>query len=184
MVNLALWICARFSIAIPYLAQRAAVSATKENDAVNSRLVLSAQRIQAAPPLWQIAVALTPIVVAFFIASSRYADFHHTEVDIIAGMVIGAVFGKASFRLFHMPPHRSLGLVVWGPSLGDGRRNEYRFIQDKESVTAGGKAVINMDDLRVVRRTMGQEGNITHPMSSGGISSHPTGEFRNREVAR
>lgn len=105
MVYLTLWLCARWSIGIPFL------SYTHQR---RSRMK-TAQESTPAPPLWQLAVAFTPVFVALFICSSRYADFHHAGFDIIAGAVLGTVCGWASFRLFHLPLRRSQGLLAWGP---------------------------------------------------------------------
>lgn len=105
MVYLTLWLCARWHVAIPFLSymhqERAKMKVT--------------QAATPAPPLWQVALAFTPIFVALFICSSRYADFHHAGFDIIAGAVLGTTCGWASFRLYHLPLRRSHGLLAWGP---------------------------------------------------------------------
>lgn len=106
MVYLSLWLCARWSIAIPFLDRR---------PARHSRSAAEISSTRSAPPLWQVATALGPIFVALFICSSRYADFHHAGFDIIAGAVIGTIFGYASFRLYHLPVRRSAGALTWGP---------------------------------------------------------------------
>jgi membrane-associated phospholipid phosphatase len=105
LVYLSLWLCARFSLAIPYLdhfAPPAKASATK-----------SIKGGKSAPPLWQLAAALLPTVVALFICSSRYADFHHAGFDIICGAILGTVIAWASFRLYHLPMRRGRGLLAW-----------------------------------------------------------------------
>ena len=112
MVYLTLWLCARWSIAIPFLDY-----SRGEGETMQTRryTVVRAQSAKAAPPLWQVALAFAPIFVALFVCASRYADFHHAGFDIIAGAVLGTVFGWASFRLYHLPLRRSKGLLAWGP---------------------------------------------------------------------
>ena len=111
MVYLSLWLCSRFALAIPYL-EHLAVAATTSS---KSHWVDSESKRQSAPQLWQVAVAVTPIVVALYICSSRYADFHHAGFDIIAGATIGTIIGWASFRLYHLPIRRGRGYATWGP---------------------------------------------------------------------
>lgn len=109
MVYLTLWLCARWSIAIPLLQRSSGYRDSKQRKRSNSA------EAQVAPPLWQAAIAFTPIFVALFVCASRYADFHHAGFDIIAGAVIGTVFGWASFRLYHLPIRRSKHAMAWGP---------------------------------------------------------------------
>ena len=107
LVYLSLWLCARFSLKIPYL----------EHNVGNPQRDLVGQRSNAgdqlAPPLWQLATALFPIIVALFICSSRYADFHHAGFDIICGAILGTFFAFSSFRLFHLPIRRSRAELLW-----------------------------------------------------------------------
>ena len=107
LVYLSLWLCARFSLKIPYL----------EHNVGNPQRDLVGQRSnagdQSAPPLWQLATALFPIIVALFICSSRYADFHHAGFDIICGAILGTFFAFSSFRLFHLPIRRSRAELLW-----------------------------------------------------------------------
>ena len=102
LVYLSLWLCARYSLAIPYLNHTARTTSQKSGDGARS-----------APPLWQLAGGLVPIMVALFICSSRYADFHHAGFDIICGAVIGTVFAWSSFRLYHQPIRRGRGSLAW-----------------------------------------------------------------------
>lgn len=96
MVYLTLWLCARWGIGI--------------------RLSkLNPTKVTSAPPLWQTAIALIPILVMLFVSSSRYADFHHAGFDIIAGMILGSVLGWVSFRFYHSSVRRASGLVAWVP---------------------------------------------------------------------
>ena len=116
LVYLTLWLCARWSVAIPFLDY-----SVSSRDARQSALY--AQASKAAPPLWQVALAFAPIFVAIFVCASRYADFHHARFDIFAGAFIGTVFAWASFRLFHLPIRRSRGMLAWGP-----RSSQHAFL--------------------------------------------------------
>lgn len=124
LVYLSLWLCARFSLGIPYLdlsSPRAQLRSGKRN------MTVSALDRQAAPPLWQIASAFVPIIAALFVCASRYADFHHAGFDIISGAVIGTIFGWSSFRMFHLPVRRGYGLLAWGH-----RTRRHAFISGME----------------------------------------------------
>lgn len=110
LVYLSLWLSARLSIAMPYLGYGQEPHGDQNGSSV--------ARNQFAPPSWEIAVVATPIVTALFICASRYADFHHAGIDILAGAIIGTIIGWASFRMYHMPVRRSAGLSAWGPRPG------------------------------------------------------------------
>lgn len=134
LVYLSLWLCARFSLGIPFLdlfTERTPQQSGKR------RGTAAALDRQAAAPLWQTVMAIAPILTALFICSSRYADFHHAGFDIIAGAVIGTVLGWASFRNYHLPIRRGYGLLAWGL-----RSRRHAFV----SVTGDNEAV---DEERV-----------------------------------
>ncbi|KAJ9606578.1 hypothetical protein H2200_008586 [Cladophialophora chaetospira] len=124
LVYFSLWLCARFSLGIPYL--DLSLEPTRQQNGKRN-MTASARDKQAAPPVWQIALALTPIAAALFVCSSRYADFHHAGFDIISGAVIGTVFGWASFRTYHLPIRRSYGSLAWGQ-----RNRRHAFIRAME----------------------------------------------------
>ncbi|GAM86990.1 hypothetical protein ANO11243_050110 [Dothideomycetidae sp. 11243] len=108
MVYLSLWLCAHWSVAIPFM------------DYYHPRHFREDVRNKAAaPPLWQVAVCLAPVGVALFICSTRYADFHHAGVDIVAGAALGTVLAWFTFRLFHLPIRRGRGSLAWGPRSSD-----------------------------------------------------------------
>lgn len=111
LVYFSLWLCARFSLGIPYL--DLFVDRTPQQGG-KRRITAAALEKQAASPLWQTALAFAPIATALFICSSRYADFHHAGFDIISGAAIGTVLGWASFRNYHLPVRRGHGLLAWG----------------------------------------------------------------------
>lgn len=103
-----LWLCWRYSIAIPYLGHFRARSASEEREI--DELFIRRER-RAAPPIWQVVLALVPTGVALVICGTRYADFHHAGVDITAGSIIGFLFAIAGFRLYHLPSGRGMGLT-------------------------------------------------------------------------
>lgn len=125
LVYLSLWLCARFSLGLPYLD----VSFnTPLHPNVKRQAAASALTKHPAPPLWQTTLAFTPIVAALFICASRYADFHHAGFDIISGAIIGIVFAWTSFRIYHLPIRRGYGLLASSP-----RKKHHAFISGMES---------------------------------------------------
>ena len=107
LVYLTLWLCARFSLKVPYLPHDG------ENALRNVTGKPSNTGHESAPPLWQLVAALFPTIVALFVCSSRYADFHHAGVDIICGAILGTFFAFSCFRLYHLPMRRSRGILTW-----------------------------------------------------------------------
>ncbi len=136
MSYLALYLCSKFSVAIPYLLPYS-YSATSprgafegaENDIViaddnsghsksktlpsqNSSPVPSRKQA-AAPPTYLLILPLIPISVATYVASTRFSDFRHHGFDIIFGSSMGTIFSYISFRMYHMPIRRGAGWS-WG----------------------------------------------------------------------
>lgn len=126
MLYLTLWLCAKFSVAFPYLGplafgarSPAAVVAANahlpkaENESSNSTTTLTAStspRDQgAAPPVYLQILAFFPVCVAFFVACSRYHDHRHAGFDIISGSVLGIFFAYVGFHMYHVPLRRSDG---------------------------------------------------------------------------
>lgn len=113
MVYLTLWLCARWNVVLGYPTSFMTHSVTTNGqDNVPS---VKEQRTNSAAPLWLTALAFSPIILILFICSSRYADFHHAGVDIIAGSLIGIVLGWSCFRLYHGPIRRAAGLQALNP---------------------------------------------------------------------
>ena len=108
---MSLWLFARLSLGIP----RSAHSSTSEKGPGPDDWLPPPQSKQATPPSWLTAIAFVPVVVALFICSSRYADFHHAGFDIIAGALLGTLLGWTSFRLYHLSPRPGRHLFAWGP---------------------------------------------------------------------
>ncbi|KIW15852.1 hypothetical protein PV08_05902 [Exophiala spinifera] len=159
MVYLSLWLCARFSLSIPYLD----LSIDQLRQGVGKQqMVASARTRQAAPPMWQFALAFAPIVAALFICSSRYADFHHSGFDIICGAVIGSVFGWASFKFYHLPIRRGHGLLTWGPRA---RRHAWIYYREEDEVAEDRGGVLDYE--------LGAYGPGTAGRVQTGSSGHP-----------
>lgn len=76
--------------------------------------IFSARQQSAAPPLYLLVLALTPLGLAVFIASSRWFDFRHHGIDILSGFTIGVVTAYLAFRYYHLPLARGGGWA-WAP---------------------------------------------------------------------
>ncbi|ETN36540.1 uncharacterized protein HMPREF1541_08818 [Cyphellophora europaea CBS 101466] len=110
LLYLSLWLCAKLSARLPYLGH---YQLTGPEGALHHDAVSRSSRQASAPPLWLVAVAMFPVGTALFISASRYADFHHAGIDIVAGAVIGIITAWYSFRLYHLPVRRGFGMP-WG----------------------------------------------------------------------
>lgn len=129
-----LWLCAKFSVAFPYLgplafgarspaAETAAAArasthpitaskteAANENMNVANSFRSKSPRDQgAAPPVYLQVLVFVPVCVAFFVACSRYHDHRHAGFDIISGSILGIFFAYVAFRMYHLPLPRSEG---------------------------------------------------------------------------
>lgn len=131
MSYLALFLCSRFSISIPYLlpypyeAQKANVSVDPSTQDPLMPSDISDQSVRnytpvplrdqaAAPPANLFILPLVPVAVATYVAASRYSDFRHHGFDILFGATMGTVISWTSFRIYHMPIRRGAGWS-WGP---------------------------------------------------------------------
>ena len=72
----------------------------------------------AAPPSYGVILALIPLGVATYIASTRYAQYWHFGFDVLAGSLIGIVSAFFAFRWYHLPIRRGSGWA-WGPRTRD-----------------------------------------------------------------
>ncbi|KAM3418474.1 hypothetical protein BST61_g4456 [Cercospora zeina] len=74
---------------------------------------LSVRNAAAAPPNYLIIPALTPVAVAVYIVSTRFAEYYHFGFDIIFGSLIGITTSWLAFRWYHLPISRGQGWA-WG----------------------------------------------------------------------
>ncbi|KAK5134414.1 hypothetical protein LTR08_006461 [Meristemomyces frigidus] len=74
---------------------------------------VSIRELAASPPVYLIIPAFLPVAVAFYICSTRFAQFYHHGFDIISGSLIGIVTAWISFRWYHLPLSRGQGWA-WG----------------------------------------------------------------------
>lgn len=68
----------------------------------------------AAPPVYTLALVLTPVCAAIYITSTRFTDYRHHGFDLIFGSLIGIVCSWFSFRWYHLPIRQGAGWA-WGP---------------------------------------------------------------------
>lgn len=80
-----------------------------ENDAV-----VPIRYQSAAPPVYTLALVLTPVGTAIYVASTRFTDFRHFGFDLLFGSLIGITTSWFSFRWYHLPITRGAGWA-WGP---------------------------------------------------------------------
>ena len=172
MSYLALFLCLKFSISIPYLLPYP-YRAPKANSAVDPSTrdprmegEISDQSMTnftpvplrdqaAAPPAYLFILPLIAIALATYVAGTRYSDFRHHGFDILFGATMGTVISWASFRMYHMPIRRSDGWS-WGPRSAS-RAFGTRF---------GNQGYVN--ELRAEARDLeaGHESNHVHSASS------------------
>ena len=128
MFYLALYLCSKFNVSIPYLlpvkypggkwlSARGSYREISPTNAADSGFV-PARSQAAAPPAYLWILPLFPIAVATYVASTRFSDFRHHGFDIIFGAVMGATFSFTSFRIYHLPIRRGAGWS-WGPRAAD-----------------------------------------------------------------
>ena len=133
MLYLALYLCSKFAVRIPYLLpfrypsrntfgfeDYPPLSTTNFEDerAGDRRSGLDAdvpvRKQAAAPPAYLFVLPLVPIAAAIYIAGTRFSDFRHHGFDIIFGALLGSLFSFISFHMYHLPVGRGGGWS-WGP---------------------------------------------------------------------
>lgn len=105
MTYLALFLCAKLAVAIPFLNYHNFGGAHPETPA---------RRQAAAPPIYLVVFPLIPICLAIYVSSTRYSDFMHHGFDIISGAILGIASAWLGFRWYHMPITRGGGWA-WAP---------------------------------------------------------------------
>lgn len=163
MSYLALFLCSKFSISIPYLLpypyQRTDAGTTDTPSAHDPLIAddspgqteitpVSLRQQAAAPPAYLFILPLIPISVATYVAATRYSDFRHHGFDILFGATMGTVISWTSFRMYHMPVRRSAGWS-WGP----------RSLSRAFGITLGVKGYVG--DEQAKRRDL-EAGNTAH----------------------
>ncbi|KAI6785852.1 PA-phosphatase related-family protein-like protein [Emericellopsis cladophorae] len=78
----------------------------------------SVRRQAAAPPIYLLALTLTPFALSIFISASRWWDFRHHGFDILFGYLMGLFTAVYSFRYYHLPIQEGAGWA-WGPRSSD-----------------------------------------------------------------
>lgn len=122
---LALYLCSKFAIRIPYLFPTSNlpkdISFDQPDTIKESPLQQEAGSIHedlrnegASPPTYLLILPFIPICVAVYISSTRYSDFRHHGFDIISACLIGIVIAWLCFRLYHLPVSRGAGWA-WRP---------------------------------------------------------------------
>ena len=131
MSYLALFLCLKFSISIPYLlpypyrahkANAAVDPSTQDplmagdtsDQSVTNDTSVSLRDQGAAPPAYLFILPLILIALATYVAATRYSDFRHHGFDILFGTIMGTAISWTSFRIYHMPIRRGAGWS-WGP---------------------------------------------------------------------
>ena len=123
MVYLALYLCSKFAITIPYLLplknHTNTASASLTVDPTVSGAFVSSPRTSlrkeaAAPPTWTLVLPLFLVSVAIYISSTRFTDYRHHGFDILFGSLLGVGLSWSSFRLYHLPIRTGAGWS-WGP---------------------------------------------------------------------
>ena len=131
MSFLALFLCSKFSISIPYLlpypykAQKASAAVDLSTgdpvmgDNISDQPMTNYTPVPlrdqaAAPPAYLFIFPVLSIALATYVAGTRYSDFRHHGFDILFGATMGTVISWTSFRIYHMPVRRGAGWS-WGP---------------------------------------------------------------------
>ena len=110
MTYLALWLCAKLSITIPFLTYSPVPS--KSTGSEYARLPLRSQ--SAAPPLYLTIFPLFCICLATYVSLTRYSDYWHHGFDIIVGALLGIASAFLGFYWYHLPISRGGGWA-WAP---------------------------------------------------------------------
>ena len=164
MFYLALFLCSKFSVTMPYLLPYTYEASTRDaegydhgspegeaekfkNDVASAERKLVPLRKQAAaPPTFLLILPLFCISVPAYVASTRFSDFRHHGFDIIFGSLMGIVISYISFRMYHLPIRRGAGWSwgprsesrAWGIGVGtQGYTGGDEFLTKKRDVEAG-----------------------------------------------
>ena len=133
MFYLTLFLCAKFSVTIPYLLPYTYESSMRDTEdydhalpngnADNSKhntiapaesTLVPLRQQAAAPPTFLIILPLICISIPTYVTSTRFSDFRHHGFDILFGSLMGILISYISFRMYHLPIRRGAGWS-WGP---------------------------------------------------------------------
>lgn len=120
-------------------------SSSRGEDEVNGFDASSEQQVSniplrrrgAAPPIYLLVVALVPLCVASFIASSRWFNYRHHGFDILCGASLGILGAWVGFRLYHPSIYRGNG---WAWAARSRTHAFFRGIKCVEPVSTEGWA--------------------------------------------
>ncbi|KAL8687486.1 MAG: hypothetical protein Q9218_006355 [Villophora microphyllina] len=157
LTYLALWMCAKLSIAIPFLNHSPIPNEQTHNK--SGRLPIRSQA--AAPPTYLVIYPLFAVGLAIYVSLTRYSDFWHHGFDIIAGAVLGIATAWLGFYWYHLPIQRGGGWA-WAP-----RSSKHAFRHGVDIFTYGNdypNAASSSGDLETGR------GGGHEPESIGDIS--------------
>lgn len=128
LLYLALWLAAKLDVSLPfvqpYTAHDLELAASGDHTALpisenqtagdmeegrSSRAVFHRQHTVveqyrqsgAAVPIYGYIFILLPILLAIYIASTRYQEFKHAGVDITVGSLVGSAFAVLGYRSYH-----------------------------------------------------------------------------------
>lgn len=174
MTYLALFLCAKLAVAIPFLNYHNLGGVQPE---------IPARRQAAAPPTYLIIMPLIPICLAIYVSSTRYSDFMHHGFDIISGAALGIVSAWLGFRWYHMPINRGGGWA-WAPRSYDRAFGKgfgvLTYVNNEEVVRNGGNdlehgqlggdAVPGNGLVRGYKTSEGSEGIHLADMNGGGLA--------------
>ncbi|CAL3963886.1 unnamed protein product [Diplocarpon coronariae] len=76
--------------------------------------IIAARNQAAGPPVYLLAIVVTPFFASIYVAATRYSDFRHHGFDILFGYMIGTVCALFAFRYYHLPINQGAGWS-WGP---------------------------------------------------------------------
>ncbi|KAJ5482301.1 hypothetical protein N7475_001113 [Penicillium sp. IBT 31633x] len=107
LTYLTLWLCAKFSVAFPYLPRYPVENQSHTDDSSSVR------KRGAAPPVYLMLIVFVPTATACFIAASRWFDYRHHGFDILFGSAVGIFFAYIGFNMYHLPIRRGAGWA-WG----------------------------------------------------------------------
>lgn len=203
LIYLSLFLASKFSITLPYVPasngsdghvvhaafpsrmqsasdsyddSSSPMTAKAANSSARQNSKLQALRGQAAaPPVYLLAITLTPFCVAIFIAASRWFDFRHHGFDILFGFLIGIITAIYSFKYYHLPIRQGAGWA-WGP-----RSDERAFWAGVGRLGYAGDKTDSVTPRYDAHADLGESGDVHAYPSHGGALSQRNGTLRSEQ---